>query len=497
MTRRRPNYSGPFTCRPSLATRANAAAVMRRPTLGGHIFAHDALRLDYCLLEAIASLLPVCDEVIFMDCASTDGTLEAVDAAFPSEPKLKIVATSDWDNLNGLHGQRLRTLANRCREHLTTDWQFMLQADEVLHEMSYEPIWEAVNSKKCDKYQCRRVDLWGDVDRCLFLDIDRYPANRRPMDCHITRLGRREIPAVTDAGELEHETSNPDWREKIVIYHYSMVRDPVVLNTKIIEMHTWYHNQSPDQCCDSQIVKWWKEGKPFDHTPWKTDAELQAVPYAHPAAAAPWVKRHRKAVGYDSTLRWCRRDDVALFTKLQRVMPAYPPNPEGALRAYSIEPLRQIVKLLEPRCLLEIGFHLGRSSAIWLHLGVEHVTSVDINPDQILQTAGDVLGAAYLKRFKLIVAPREDRDAAILYNPPPYDLIFIDGGHDLASVRQDIALARALGIRRMLFDDFLFPGTPDVAKAISLAGLKIHALFGGIAYCEEMDSTWTEAPDEP
>lgn len=81
-----------------------------------------------------------------------------------------------------------------------------------------------------------------------------------------------------------------EFMEQITIYHYSMVRDPVVLNHKIVDMHKWYY---PTGTGDVDTVQSWiRDGRPFDYRHWKTDAELQPIPYPHPIAAEPWVKRH-------------------------------------------------------------------------------------------------------------------------------------------------------------------------------------------------------------
>lgn len=261
-------------------------------SLGGHIFVRDGIRLDYCVAEAVNSLLPICDDVVVMDCGSSDGTPDLLRREFGSNPKVRLFFDGPWDQYKGQHGERLRLLGEDGRKLLTTDWQFMLQADEVLHERSYDPIRHAMQSGRSDRYYCRRVDLWGDVNRCVFLDINRYPQSRRPMDPDLVRLAKVSVPVVSDAGTLDKDGANGDYFELITIYHYSMVRDPVVLPVKCVEMHAWYHGQPPEMREDDVMVRWMRQGQPFDHTIWKTNEELQPIPYSHPVAAAPWVARH-------------------------------------------------------------------------------------------------------------------------------------------------------------------------------------------------------------
>lgn len=124
------------------------------------------------------------------------------------------------------------------------------------------------------------------------MDIDKYPTSRRPMDPNLVRLARVSVPVVSDAATLEPDRANNDYFELITIYHYSMVRDPVVLPRKCVEMHAWYYGKPPEMREDEVMVRWMRQGQKFDYTLWKTDDELQPIPYSHPVAAAPWVARH-------------------------------------------------------------------------------------------------------------------------------------------------------------------------------------------------------------
>ena len=51
--------------------------------LGGTMILHNPFKYDYCVKEALYSLLQVCDQVVVVDAESDDGTAEeAVDIAF-------------------------------------------------------------------------------------------------------------------------------------------------------------------------------------------------------------------------------------------------------------------------------------------------------------------------------------------------------------------------------------------------------------------------------
>lgn len=178
--------------------------------------------------------------------------------------------------------------------------------------------------------------------------------------------------------------------------------------------------------------------------------------------------------------------DWNLYARINSLLPPYPPTHVGGLQGHSVHALRMIIQLLHPVHLLEIGFCLGRSAAMWLELGVLRVTSVDIDPSPLLREAADAISTCFPSRFDLIQCDAVDRDALICRNAPAYTHIFIDGAHDYASITADIALARRLGLRHLLLDDIMPHWGPDTMRAVGDSRLKIHALFGNIAYCEDV-----------
>ena len=62
--------------------------------VSGFTFIRQAIRFDYPIVEAIESILPLCDEVIVAVGKGADGTRELVEST--NSPKVKIVDTV-WD----------------------------------------------------------------------------------------------------------------------------------------------------------------------------------------------------------------------------------------------------------------------------------------------------------------------------------------------------------------------------------------------------------------
>lgn len=255
-------------------------------TLGGSLFVRDALRLDYCLAAAIDSLAPVCDDMVVLDCGSTDGTLDLLADLAARHSHLRVLTGQPWEL--GDNYVRLALHANAAREHLRTRWHFMLQADEVLHEASYPVLRQAVAADGwgATTFRVRRVNLYGDVGRCV-----RYDSPAKPCSDMPTRLARTEYPAVGDAESIV-ESDGPDLSliGHLTLFHYGFVRKGEALINKTIEMQSWFHG--PGATVDERVLRMRAEHTGFRYADIIGDHELMPIPIGHPAAAAAWVAAH-------------------------------------------------------------------------------------------------------------------------------------------------------------------------------------------------------------
>lgn len=130
-------------------------------TLGGNVCIRNGNDLDFCWRESIKSLLPVCDTVTVCDADSTDGTQEELRAWCEREPKLRLCVYS-WPNPQGDNDFWVKWL-NYCRDHVRTDWHLQLDADEVLHEKSYDEIRQFIATPHWPKAGfVTRYNFWKD-----------------------------------------------------------------------------------------------------------------------------------------------------------------------------------------------------------------------------------------------------------------------------------------------------------------------------------------------
>lgn len=184
--------------------------------------------------------------------------------------------------------------------------------------------------------------------------------------------------------------------------------------------------------------------------------------------------------------------DSAVFRSAVSGLPQVGKCPYGS-EAHNVQVFDIAQKISGAHEILEIGFNRGYGAAIWLRLGCS-VTSVDLERDEEIECAAAILKTRYGKRFDYL--SREDErlpESCIKIGAvrvaSRYDLAFIDGNHELESVRKDIELCRdRLGIEWLLFDDFDPVHGPGVQGAIIESGLKMVALIGNMALCRESRS---------
>lgn len=186
-----------------------------------HIVLYNCNRILYPWREAIASVLPVVDEVIAVDCGSNDGTSEEIDRLAASAP-IRIL-TGHW----GDKSEILSEMTNLAISQVKTDYHFQIQADEVLHEDSCQAVIampkmgfvEAATFRfthLVGDFQttfsfmytrairfARTASPWRSVGDAAQFDVNRsrkdtYPSNARIMHYGKVHVGRRHEASVKE-----------------------------------------------------------------------------------------------------------------------------------------------------------------------------------------------------------------------------------------------------------------------------------------------------------
>ncbi|MDI9363729.1 MAG: hypothetical protein QM541_02170 [Flavobacterium sp.] len=211
-------------------------------------YVRNGFTYGYPFLEAIQSILPICDECVVAVGDSNDGTREALVALHPT--KMKIIDTV-WDLELKKEGKIFAQQANIALEAISGDWAFHIQADEVIHENDIYKIKQAIereaNNMSVDGFILPFLHFWGDY---------KYVRNSRAVHNYEIRVFRNDkfIRSYGDSQGFRIYTNNDNYRlekekgkklkvKKIdaPIYHYNGVRSDDQMKRKVATFVSFYH----------------------------------------------------------------------------------------------------------------------------------------------------------------------------------------------------------------------------------------------------------------
>lgn len=208
--------------------------------LGGSLFCYQGLSQDYCLKEAIESLIALCDEVVLLDAGSQDQSAELMKSFASNKVKVVCLPKSEWDAM-GKGKEKLSHFTNLAKQMLSTEWHFNLQADEIIAENSYDAIREAIEQDR-EGYLCTRINLWGDSQHQL-----NVPHSRSPVGTKICRLAKTKYFSTDDGENLFCGQAAWEYLDRIRIWHMGFVRNKYIHTQKIEHMLTKVFGMGMDE----------------------------------------------------------------------------------------------------------------------------------------------------------------------------------------------------------------------------------------------------------
>ena len=124
--------------------------------VAGFTFIKNAVQFQYPIVEAVRSILPLCEEVVIAVGDCNDGTRELVSSI---DSRVRIIDTV-WDESLKQGGKVLAAETNKAFHAVSdnADWCVYIQGDEVMHEDGYDEVRSAMKEWKDSK----------DVDGLLF-----------------------------------------------------------------------------------------------------------------------------------------------------------------------------------------------------------------------------------------------------------------------------------------------------------------------------------------
>jgi len=215
--------------------------------VSGFSFIRNAIKLDYPIVEAITSILPICDEFVIAVGKSEDGTLALIQSIDSS--KIKIIETI-WDDSLREGGWVLANETDKAFSHISpdSDWAFYIQGDEIVHEDYLPVIKKSMEDWKDDL----KVEGLLFKYKHFYASYD-YVANSR-------RWYKNEIRIVRNLPEMHSYRDAQGFRiaeRKIrvkpidaYIYHYGWVKHPEFQKQKHRSFNVLYHD---DEWIESNI----------------------------------------------------------------------------------------------------------------------------------------------------------------------------------------------------------------------------------------------------
>lgn len=216
----------------------------------GFSFIRNAVKYDYPIVEAIKSILPICDEFVVAVGNSDDSTLELIKSISPS--KLRIIETI-WDDNLREGGRVLAEETDKAFKNIAddVDWCFYIQGDEVIHEKYLPLIKEAMHEYLDDTR----------VDGLLFKYLHFYGSYDYVGESY--RWYRNEIRVVRNNKNIYSYRDAQGFRKDdnkmlnvkpidAYVYHYGWVKDPRAMQRKQESFNKLWHN---DDWVDRNVAK--------------------------------------------------------------------------------------------------------------------------------------------------------------------------------------------------------------------------------------------------
>ncbi|MBK8554575.1 MAG: glycosyltransferase family 2 protein [Lewinellaceae bacterium] len=207
--------------------------------VAGFTIIRNALEYDYPIVEAIRSILPICDIVVVAVGKSDDRTLELIKSI--GDLKVQILET-EWDDSLREGGRVLALETDKAFQAIPADfdWCFYIQGDECVHERDLPTIRRAME-KNLDRRETEGLlfqyrHFYGSYD---YIGVSR-------------RWYRREVRIVRNNKNIRSYRDAQGFRWKndrklrvrqvdAWIHHYGWVRHPQAQQRKQYSFNRLWH----------------------------------------------------------------------------------------------------------------------------------------------------------------------------------------------------------------------------------------------------------------
>ncbi|MBN3034036.1 MAG: hypothetical protein JW861_00470 [Bacteroidales bacterium] len=273
--------------------------------VSGFSFIRNAILYDYPVVEAITSILPVCDEFVIAVGASRDGTLDLIRGI--DSGKIRIVETL-WDESLREGGRVLADETDKAFRAISpdSDWAFYIQGDECVHENELPAIHRAMT-----EFRDR-----PEVEGLLFDYLHFYGSYDFVGDSR--KWYRREVRIVRNDPKISsfRDAQGFRWSNRLLhvkhsggtIYHYGWVKQPEIQQTKQRDFNRFWHD-------DRWIQKNIPDASHFDYS--RIDS-LRPFAGTHPLVMQERISRKNWKFNFDpSRKNMSRKSRILGFIEKQ------------------------------------------------------------------------------------------------------------------------------------------------------------------------------------
>lgn len=217
--------------------------------VAGFSFIKDAILYDYPVVEAILSILPICDHFFVAVGKSKDQTLDLIRNIHPE--KITIIET-EWDESLRAGGEVLARETDKAFQVIPAEyqWCFYIQGDEIVHEKYLTPIRLAMANNLHETM----------VDGLLFNYLHFYGSY--DYIATASTFYKKEIRIIRNNKKIYSYRDAQGFRKgeneklKVVaidayIYHYGWVKQPKAMQDKQLNFNKYWHD---DQWIEKNIA---------------------------------------------------------------------------------------------------------------------------------------------------------------------------------------------------------------------------------------------------
>lgn len=208
--------------------------------VAGFTFIRNAVKNDYSIVEAITSILPICDEFVVAVGKSEDETLQLIESI--DSPKIKIIETI-WDDTQREGGKTFALETDKALAAVSkdVDWAFYIQGDECVHERDLPIIREEMERNlrdlRVEGLLFHYLHFYGSYD---YVAISRrwYRREIRVVRPHIGVHSYRDAQGFRLSGRKLNVKLIP-----ATINHYGWVKPPMGINNKVRNFNQFYRDE--------------------------------------------------------------------------------------------------------------------------------------------------------------------------------------------------------------------------------------------------------------